>query len=163
MLSQSMQESLNSQIQKEFYSAYLYLSMSAYCESQNLPGFARWLRVQYEEELQHALKLYDAVHDRGGQVVLQAIPQPPSQFGSMLDLFQQVLAHEREVTASIHALYAQATREGDYATQAELQWFVIEQVEEEKSASDVVAQLQMIQGQSAALIVLDRHMGQRGK
>jgi ferritin len=162
MLSKSMQDGLNEQIQKEYYSSYLYLAMAAYCEASNLPGSAKWMRVQSGEELKHAMKLYDHVVDRGGRVTLQAIQQPPGEYKSALDIFEKVFAHEQHVTASIHKLYALALKENDYPAQVMLQWFVTEQVEEEKSASLVVEQLKAVGESKTSLMLLDRHLGKRG-
>ena len=161
MLSKTIQEALNQQIKHEFYSSYLYLSMSAYFETANLPGCARWMRIQSQEEHEHAMKLFDFVNDRGGSVELQALDQPPGEFQSPLDVFQQALEHERQVTALIDRLYELAVKEGDYATQVHVQWFVTEQVEEEKNASQIVEQLKMTGGQPAALLMLDNVLGGR--
>jgi ferritin len=161
MISKTMQEAINEQIAHEFYSSYLYLAMSAYFETISLPGCARWMRVQSEEEHEHAMKLFDFLNDRGGSVELKALDQPPGEFQSPLDVFQQALEHERKVTALIHRLYQQALKENDYATQAHLQWFITEQVEEEKNASQVIEQIKMTGGQSSALFVLDRELGAR--
>jgi ferritin len=162
MLSKTLQKALNDQIGKEFYSAYFYLSMSAYFQSENLPGCAHWMRMQYQEEIAHALKLFDYVHNRDGAVVLQAISQPQTKFASPIDVFQLALAHEKKVTASINELYALATRESDYATQVALQWFVTEQVEEEKNAAGIVEQLKMVGENRVALLMLDRQLAVRG-
>ena len=162
MLNKTVQDAINEQIKHEFYSAYLYLSMSAYCETINLPGFAHWMRVQYQEELAHALKFFDFVNDREGSVELQAIEQPPSEFQSPLDVFQRSLEHERKVSGLIHRLYEVALKEKDYPTQTLLQWFITEQVEEEKSASQVVEQLKLIANDGAALLLLDRELAARG-
>ncbi len=161
MLSKTLQEAINEQIKNELYSAYLYLSMSAYCEANNLPGSARWMRLQSQEETAHAMKLFDYVNDRGGRVVLQAIDQPTAEFGSPLDVFQQVLAHEQKVTSLINKLYELAVKENDYPTQIELQWFIAEQVEEEKSASDVVELMKAIGDHGPSLIMADRQLGSR--
>jgi len=161
MLSESLQDALNEQIKNEFYSAYLYLAMSSYCESQNLPGMANWLRVQYLEELGHGLRFYDYVNDRGGRVILGAIDQPPVDFGSPLQLFEEVAAHEAKVTAMINNLYAMATKENDYTTQAALQWFITEQVEEEKNADQIVKQIRMVQGNPAGLFMIDQQLAAR--
>lgn len=161
MLSKTVQDALNEQIQKEFYSAYLYLAMSGSCEASSLPGSAKWMRVQAREETGHGLKIFDYLNDQGARVMLRSIGQPPAEFASLLDAFQQALAHEREVTKSINQLYALAAKENDYATQALLQWFITEQVEEEKSAMLVVEQLRMIGESKPALIMLDRHLGKR--
>jgi ferritin len=162
MLSKTMQDALNDQIQKEYHSSYLYLAMAAYCEASNLPGCAKWMRVQNQEELKHAMKLYDHVVDRGGRVVLQAIQQPQVEYKSALDIFEKALAHEQLVTASIHKLYALGVKENDYPAQVMLQWFVTEQVEEEKSASLVVEQLKAVGESKTSLMLLDRHLGKRG-
>jgi ferritin len=161
MLSRTVQEAMNEQIKNEFYSAYQYLSMAAYCESVNLPGFARWMRMQAREEVEHAMKLYDFILDRGGRVLLQAMDQPVADFGSPLEVFEQALEHEQRVTAMINGLYGLAVKENDYASQTFLQWFVTEQVEEEKNAGDVVETLRMIGDGSEALFLLDRELGQR--
>lgn len=161
MLSKTIHDAINDQIGKELYSGYIYLSMSAYFQSINLPGCATWMRVQYQEEVGHALKLFDYVHERGGHVTLQAIPQPKSEFTSPLDVFEQALGHERDVTAMISKLYALSQKENDYPTAIKLQWFVTEQVEEERNASDIVDQLKMIGDNKVALLMLDRQLGAR--
>ena len=162
MLSKTLQDAMNEQIKNELYSAYLYLSMSAYCEAANLPGFAHWMRMQAQEEEAHAMKFYDFIHERGGRVVLQAIDQPPVEFPSPRAVFEQTLEHEQKVTAMIHDLYALAVEEKDYASQIFLQWFVTEQVEEEASASQILETLKMIGDKGHALIMLDRQLGRRG-
>ena len=162
MLSQRLQDAINGQIQHEFYSAYLYLSMSAHFEAMHLPGCARWMRLQSQEEASHAMKLFDFVLEREGRVALQAIEPPPSKFKSPLNVFQQALEHERKVTGMIHRLYELAAKENDYATQVMLQWFIQEQVEEERTANDIVEQLKMIGDQAAALFILDKDLGARG-
>ena len=162
-LSKAMQGALNDQIQKEYYSSYLYLAMSAHLEAQNLPGAAKWTRIQSQEELSHALKLFDHMIDHGNRVILAAIQQPPAEYGSALQLFEKVLEHEQLVTASIHTLYALAVKEQDYPAQVMLQWFVTEQVEEEKNASQVVEQLKAVGESKTSLMLLDRHLGKRGE
>ncbi len=156
-----MQDALNDQVQRELYSGYLYLAMAAFCETQNLRGFSHWMRVQAREELGHAMKVYDHIQDRGGRPLLRAIQQPPEDFGTPLALFEQVLAHEQEVTRSIEELYALAAQQSDYASQALLQWFVTEQVEEERTAQQIVATLRMVGGKTEALLMLDRELGSR--
>lgn len=162
MLSQSVQDALNNQINLEFASAYAYLAMSGYFESANLTGFAGWMRAQYQEELTHALRLFDHMHDRGGTVRLDAIAEPKAKFKSALEAFEAALAHEQKVTASIHNLYALAAKENDYATQTMLQWFINEQVEEEKNVGQVVDWLRMAGDSPVALLMLDQKLGQRG-
>jgi ferritin len=162
MLAKAVQDAMNEQSNTEFYSAYQYLSMAAYCESVNLPGFAHWMQIQAREEVEHAMKFYNFILDRGGRVLLQAIDQPVIEFGSPLEVFEQALEHEQKVTATINELYALAAEENDYASQAFLQWFVTEQVEEEKNAGDVVETLKMVGDKSEALFLLDRELGSRG-
>lgn len=161
MLGKAVQDAMNEQIKNELYSAYQYLSMAAYCESANLPGFAQWMRAQAREETEHAMKFYDFILDRNGRVVLRAIEEPVVEFGSPLEVFERALEHEQKVTAMINDLYGLAIRENDYASQTFLQWFVTEQIEEEKNAGDVVETLKMVGDKSEALFLLDRELGQR--
>jgi len=161
MISQAIQDAMNEQIKNELFSAYLYLSMAAYCESINLKGFAHWMRVQHQEETGHAMRFFDFINDRGGRVTLQAIPQPPTEFKSPLDIFEQTLEHERKVTAMINKIYDLAVKEGDYASQALLQWFVTEQVEEEKSATEILEKLRLAGDRGSALLYLDHELGER--
>ena len=161
-LSKKMQDALNEQIREELASSYIYLSMAAYCESINLPGFANWMRAQSNEELEHALKFYGYIHDRGGRVLLQAIEQPPAEFEGPLGVFEKTLEHEQYITGRIHKLYGMAVEENDYASLSTLQWFVNEQVEEEKSAGEILEMLKMIGAKGQGLIMLDRQLAQRG-
>lgn len=161
MLDSDMQDAINTQIRNEYYSSYLYLSMSAYCESRNFPGCASWLRRQSEEELVHAMKLFDYMVDRGARVVLESIDQPPSEFGTLLEVFEEVLEHEREVTGMINSLYDLAVSQNDHATAVSLHWFIEEQVEEEKSAEEVVEKLKLASDNGAALMILDADLGSR--
>ena len=161
MLSQKLQNAINEQINAELYSAYIYLSMAAYLEDQDLPGFAHWMRLQHDEEQLHAMKLFDFVLDRDGRVTLKAIAEPQSEWDSVLNVFEGALAHEKKVTRLIHALYQLAIDENDYPTQSMLQWFIDEQVEEEKNANDAVAQLKMIGDFGPGLLMMDREMAAR--
>ncbi|MGH7885785.1 MAG: ferritin [Thermodesulfobacteriota bacterium] len=159
MLKTDIQDAINTQIRNEYYSSYLYLSMAAYCETKNYSGFAGWLRRQSNEELSHALKLYDYILDRSGRVILEAIDKPPSEFGTLEEIFEEVLEHEKEVSSMINSLYELSLNNNDHATSVVLQWFIQEQIEEEKSASDLVAQLKQADGNSAALLILDKALG----
>jgi ferritin len=161
MLNPELEAALNSQLGGELYSSHLYLSMSAYCEAMNMPGAAHWFRLQAEEEREHAMKFYAHIVDRGGRVSLGAIGAPPTEFGSLLGAFQQSLQAERDVTAAIDRLYAMAVAQGDYAAQAFLQWFVTEQVEEEKQADEVVQTLTAIGDNPAMIYMLDRELAAR--
>ena len=161
MMSLTMQDALNEQMQHEFYSAYLYLSMSAYCERINLPGLARWMRGQAGEETKHALKIFDHLLDRGGKVVLRQIDLPPADFTSARDVFEQAHRHEQQVTASINTVYGLAMDERDFASRVFLDWFVQEQVEEEKTSGLLAEQLGMVGADRPGLLMLDRELGQR--
>ena len=154
-------EAVNNQIQAEFSSAYLYLSMSAYFAEKNLGGFANWMRIQWQEELQHGLKFYDMLVDRDVKVSLRELPQPETEFGTPEEAFKTVLDHEKKVTKLINELYQLATKENDYPLQNLLQWFIDEQVEEENNARDILNQLKLIGDNGTGLYMLDREMGQR--
>ena len=161
-ISKKMQDAISEQINAELFSAYLYLSMSAYFETLNLDGFARWLRVQFAEEQAHALKFFDFVVERGGQVDLKAIARPSAKWDSPLAAFKQVLEHEQHVTGLIYNLCNVANDEKDFASQVLLQWYVTEQVEEEKNASQIVADLERIEAHETAVLMLDHRLGKRG-
>jgi ferritin len=157
-----MQNAINEQIKDELYSAYLYLSMAAYFEAASLPGFASWMRMQSQEEVDHAMKFFDFVNERGGRVELQAIEQPTVEFESPLAVFEATYEHEQKVTGLIHNLYALAVEEKDYAAQVMLHWFIDEQVEEEATASQIVDLLERIGDKDQGLIMIDRELGRRG-
>jgi len=161
MISGKMQEALNEQINAEMYSAYLYLSMSAYFESENLAGFANWMNIQVREEMTHAMKLYSYVHERLGRVTLKAIDGPPADWKSSLDAFEAVFAHEQKVTGLINELMNLAIEEKDHAAKGFLQWFVDEQVEEEASADEVVQKIKLMKDMPGAMFMLDKELGQR--
>ncbi len=162
MISKKMQAAVNEQINKELYSSYLYLSMAAYFENKNLPGFAKWLHIQTDEERAHGMKLYQHLVDRGGRVLLAAIAAPATEWESNLAAFKEVQAHEAKVTALINNLYELALKEKDYPMQVLLQWFINEQVEEEKNAADIVQQLELIDAHGTAVLMLDHQLGKRG-
>ncbi len=161
MISKRIQDAINEQIVHEFFSSYLYLSMSAYFQGMNLPGFAHWMMIQSSEEYSHALKLYNHIIERGGKVELEAIAKPKGDYKSPLDVMKKVLEHEQKITGLIHTLYELASKEKDYPGQIMLQWFVTEQVEEEKSANEVIHLLKQIGDAPAGLIMLDRQLGAR--
>ena len=160
-VSTPLQEAFNRHINAEFYSSYLYLSMSTYCDSIDLPGFAHWMRIQSQEEYDHAMRLVTYLEDRDGRVTLLPIEQPPIEFASVEDVMRQTLSHEQHVSQLINQLYAVAADSADFASQVMLQWFVNEQVEEEKTARDVIASLDKVAGRSDALLLLDREMAAR--
>jgi ferritin len=161
MLKKSILDALNQQINNEMYSGYFYLSMATHCESINLNGAAGWLKTQSKEEWAHAMKLYDYVSNAGEKVVLEAISKPPTDFKSLLNIFETILEHEKKVTAGINKLYELSLKENDYATQIYLQWFVTEQVEEEKNANDIIAQLKMVGDNPISLLMMDRQLSAR--
>ena len=161
MLSKKMQDALNKQVNAELYSAYFYLSMSAYYESVNLPGFANWMRVQYQEETFHAMKIYDYINARGGRAILTAIEKPPTDWKSPIAPFEDTYKHEQKVTALINDLVNLAIEERDHATNSMLQWFVTEQVEEEKNASGILEQIKLLKDAPNGMFMIDRELGQR--
>jgi ferritin len=161
MISKKMSKALAKQINAEMYSAYLYLSMSAHCTHANLNGAAKWLMAQAGEEMTHARKFYDYLNSQGERVVLEAIGKPPSEFESLKDVFEAVLTHERKVTGMIGKLADLAASENDHATGIFMQWFVTEQVEEEESAGEVLARLELAGDAKGALFMIDRELGAR--
>ena len=161
MLNKRIEEELNKQINAEIWSAYLYLSMSAYFEDKNLPGFANWMKVQYQEELTHALKIFDYINERGGRVILQPIEEVKTEWRDTVEVFEETLKHEQHVTGLINNLVNVAIEEKDHATNNMLQWFVSEQVEEEAAADEILQQLKMLQGKKEGVFMLDRELKQR--
>lgn len=158
MLSKKMEKALNEQVNAEMYSAYLYLAMSAYFEDENLSGFGNWMYVQAQEEMTHAMKIYNYINDRGGRVVLEQIDKPQTEWSNVQEVVEEVYSHEQKVTAMIHNLVNLAREEKDHGTDNMLQWFVSEQVEEEANADELVNQVKMISGQGHGLLMLDREL-----
>lgn len=161
VLSDKLQDALNKQINSEIYSAYFYLSVAAYFESLDLKGFSHWMRLQHDEEMRHALRIFDFINDCRSRVILQAIAQPPVDFASPLRVAEEALKHEREVTASIDNLYRLAQTENDPRAQIMLEWFINEQIEEEKSADHIIRQLELIGEDGTGLLLLDQQLGLR--
>ncbi|MDZ8117376.1 ferritin [Pontiella agarivorans] len=161
MISKKMQKELNQQVNREFYSAYMYLAMSAYCNTIGLPGFAHWMRMQYEEESMHVTKMYDYILGQGGEIHLLAIEEPVKEYGSPLEVFEKTLEHEQYVTSLIHKLMDLAVQEKDYATQTFLQWYVTEQVEEEANVNDILAPLRMVGEDKGGLMMIDQQLAGR--
>ena len=161
MIPKAVQDAMNEQIKNEIYSGYIYLSASAHFANNNLPGFAHWMRHQAEEELEHAMKFFDFIQDRGGTVTLQAIDQPPTMWKSPLEIFETALKHEQKVTGMINRIYEIAVKENDYPSQVMLHWFIKEQVEEEKNAGEIVETLKMLDAHGPSLLMLDRQLGAR--
>ena len=161
MLNQIVQDKINEQINNEIFSSYSYLAMSAYCEHLQFTGCAHWLRIQSQEEHTHAMKLYDFLIARGGRVKLREIREPDVEFSSLVDVFENVLRQEQEVTAQIDSLYELAFREKSFAALVELEWFIQEQVEEEKTARDILHKFKLVKDDPASLLDLDRDLGER--
>ena len=161
MLGKKIEEAFNSQLNAELYSSYLYLSMAAYFKSINLTGFENWMKIQAQEELFHAMKFYNFIHERGGRVILKEIEKPPIEWESPLKVFEHVLAHEQKVTGLINDLVNKALEEKDHASYVFLQWFVTEQVEEESSAEEVLEKIKLIGDSTGGMFMLDRELGQR--
>ena len=161
MISKKLEDALNDQINKEFYSAYLYLGMAAHFESEGLKGFAKWMRVQALEEQGHAMKLYDYLFSVDAKPVLKAIKEAPVHYEKPpVEVIQEVLKHEQYVTASINSLYELALAEKDYKTQHFLQWFIDEQVEEEENDRNILDTFKYVNG-NAGLLILDKALGER--
>lgn len=161
MLNANILKLLNDQIEREFYSSYLYLSMATYCHSLHLKGFGHWFFLQAEEERKHVTKILDYVLEQGGRVQFKEIAAPPTNFKSILDLFERTLAHEKEVTSQVHKIYEAAQKQKDHASAVMLQWFITEQVEEESTVSDVLEKLKIIPDRSASILYLDKELGKR--
>ena len=161
MLNKKLEEALNAQINAEFWSAYLYLSMSADMSDKGMSGIANWFAIQFKEEQDHAIKIFNYVFSRGGVVKLQPIDKVETKWKNALDAFEDTLEHEQKVTSMINDLYALATEEKDYATQSMLKWFIDEQVEEEESAKDIIDKLKLIGDNGYGLYQLDKELAAR--
>jgi ferritin len=163
MIGKKMQKAINGQINKELYSAYLYLAMSADAEVKGFKGTAHWFKVQYGEETAHAMKFMAYLLDQGAAVTLEAVQKPPATFASVLDMFEQTLKHEEVVTKAIHELADLAIAENDHASRILLDWYVTEQVEEEKNDNEVLAMLRLAGSSAGTLLMVDKQLGKRGK
>lgn len=161
MISETITNALNEQLKWEMYSANLYLSMSAFLQDIGLPGFANWMRIQYQEETDHALKFYDFIISRGGHAKLSAIDEPPSTWANALEAFKAAAAHEAEVTRRINELVHLAKNEHDFATDIFLQWFVTEQIEEEDNVKSIIDRLKLVNGEGQGLLMLDSEAASR--
>ena len=161
MLSDKMVDALNGQINKEMYSAYLYMSMSAYTEFIGLKGFANWFYIQYQEEMEHAMRIYNYILEQGSQVKLMAVKEPPTEFGSPLEMFEQTLEHEKYITQSINDLVELAIEQKDHASQIFLQWYVTEQVEEEGNDNEIIDKLKLAGKEGGGLFMIDKELSGR--
>jgi ferritin len=162
-MSKKIEDALNEQINRELASAYVYLGMSSWAAENNLLGAASWLRIQWEEELVHATKLVDYINDRGGSVAYKAIGKPPAKYKNLLDVFENVLRHEEEVTQAINELYTMAQAEKDYPTKVLLDWYITEQVEEEAQPAEIISQLKLIGDSASGLLMIDGRLGERSR
>ncbi len=161
MLTKKIEEALNEQLNRELYSAYLYMSMSSVCTNMGLKGFANWFMVQYHEEMFHAMKFYEYINLQGGRVTLKLLAQPPSEFASPLEMFTKTLEHEQFITRSINDLVELSISEKDHATQILLHWYVTEQVEEESNDNEIIAKLRIIRDDPQGLMMLDKELAGR--
>lgn len=161
MLNKKIEEALNAQINAEMWSAYLYLSMAAYCHSIGQPGMANWFEVQFKEEQDHAKILFNYVNSRSGRVTLMPIDAVPAEWNGILDVFESTLAHEQKVTGLINNLYALTHEENDFATQSMLKWFIDEQIEEEETAQTIIDNVKMIKDNGYGIYMLDKELGAR--
>ena len=158
----TVQNALNDQIQAEFASSYLYLSMAAYFESLNLPGATAWMKKQAQEEIEHGMKIFDYVNQKGGRVKLQALPSPKHEFDSVKEVFETSLAHEQHITQRIHKLYELADKHKDYSLIVFLQWFIEEQNEEEAQVTEILAKLNLLdKGSREGLLLIDHELQKR--
>ncbi len=162
MIPKSIQDGINHQINLEQYSAQLYLAMSAHCETKSFRGFAHWLRVQADEETAHAMKLVTFLLDRGGRLELAAISAPPTEFGTITQVFERILEHERSISGSINGLFERSRAERDYASEIALGWYVTEQVEEEATIGQILDHLRAVGEQGGGIWYLESKMGKRG-
>ena len=161
MVSEKIKKAINDQINKEFYSSYLYLAMAAHFDAKALPGFAHWMKLQSAEEWEHGMKFYEYLYEVGSEVELAEIKQPPMKFGTVKEIIEMVHEHEQYVTSSINAIYELSKAEKDPKTEIMLHWFITEQVEEEKNARDILDNLEMSGGTNFGLMQLDRYLGGR--
>ncbi len=160
-ISKKMESAVNVQMNEELYSEYIYLAMASYFESQNLKGFAHWMKKQAEEEREHAMKFHDFLFDRDGTATLEALKKPPAKWASPLAAFQEAYKHEQYITGCINKLYDLAEKEKDHATKVMLHWFIDEQVEEEASALEIVEKLKLIGNSVNGLMMLDQALSKR--
>lgn len=161
MISKKLQDAINLQINKELHSEYIYLSMAAYFQSNDLDGIANFFTVQTQEEHFHAMKFYNYLLERGGKIELKAIEGPPVDFKSHVDVFEQTLAHEKYISKSINELMDMAIKENDHSLASFLKWYVDEQVEEEATASRLLGRMKLIDGNGQGLLMIDAELAQR--
>ena len=161
MIKKKIEKMLVDQVNFEIYSAYIYLGMAAYCDDKDYPGFANWLKIQWEEEIFHAMKMYNYIIERGGKIALNAIPAPPKTWKSVITVFEHALEHEQLVTTRINKMMTAAIKEDDHATRSFLNWFVDEQVEEEANVDGIIKRLKMVKDSGHGLFMFDKELAAR--
>ena len=161
MLNKKIEDLIVEQMNFEIHSAYIYLAMGAYCDSIDMPGFANWFKVQWEEEIFHATRMYEYIVERGGRPMMEAIPAPPKEWNSLLDSFEKALLHEQEVTSRINNIMTEAVNLSDHATRSFFNWYIDEQVEEESNVDTIIKQLKMVKDSGHGLFMMDKDMGSR--
>lgn len=161
MINKKVEKAINEQINKEYFSAYLYLSMAAYCEKEGLSGIGNWMKVQFEEEQFHAMKFFNYINERGGIVTLTSLEDPKTEWKNIVEVFEDTLEHERFITKSINDLMDIAIEEKDHATVSFLNWYIDEQVEEEANAETILNRLKLIKGEGNGILMLDKEMSTR--
>lgn len=162
-ISKPMEKAINDQINEEFSSGYLYLAMAAWFEEQNYPGFADWMKYQAKEEIEHGMKFFEHLVERGGRPVLATIPMPQKSWKNPVDTFKAILKHEQFITARINKLMEMAVKAKEYPEVNLLQWYVNEQVEEESAVEGILAKLELVKGSAGSLLMFDHQLGKRGK
>ncbi len=161
MINKKLEKAINDQINAEYYSAYLYLSMAAYLDDKGFSGFANWMKIQFQEEQFHAMKFFNYLSERGGRIELEQIDKPKKEWGSIVEVFEESLAHERIITESINNLIDLSIKEKDHATKSMLNWFIDEQVEEEAAVEEIVHQVKLVENDGRGLLMLDREFAKR--
>jgi len=161
MLTQKLVDAINDQIQYEYYSAFIYKAMQAYFEGEDLTGMANWMNIQFQEEMSHAEKMFNFVCETGGKVELKQLDAPCNEYSSVLEVFEETLKHEQEVTSRINKLMDLAQEEKNHSAQIFLQWFITEQIEEEANASHIIAKLKRMAGDGRGLMMIDQELAQR--
>ena len=160
-MDKKLEKLINEQIKEEIYSAYIYLAMSAFCKGKNWNGIANWFEIQYKEEMDHAMGFYTYLFERDGQVELESIPKPPTEYKGLKDLFDETLKHEQYITSKIGDLYKLAVELNDFSAQSFLKWYIDEQVEEESNAKDLIEKLKLVGEKGEAIYWLDKDLSAR--
>ncbi len=161
MLDKKIEDMIVEQMNFEIHSAYIYLAMGAYCDSIDMPGFANWFKIQWEEEIYHSTRMYEYIVERGGRPILESIEAPQKEWSSLIDTFEKALIHEQEVTKRINSIMTEAVNLSDHATRSFFNWYIDEQVEEEATVDTIIKQLKMVKDSGHGLFMMDKEMGSR--